>query len=133
MASAIESLPQEAFNQIALELEAADLASLAMASRALNRLVGCDELWLEKVSADFGNRGYIVDLLAESGIDLTEHLAASTDLAPWRRQQPVQDTCDWTYTGFGLQCYRERYSRVFPASHDDSMQSTRAAETKLDE
>ncbi|KAJ1890028.1 hypothetical protein LPJ66_007652, partial [Kickxella alabastrina] len=54
--ASLETLPQNLFNQIAIELEAADLTTLALASRRLHRLASCDELWIEKISADFGNR-----------------------------------------------------------------------------
>ncbi|KAJ1966478.1 hypothetical protein GGI12_000053 [Dipsacomyces acuminosporus] len=131
----IESLPQYLFNQIALQLEAADLAMLASTSRALNRLVGCDDLWIEKISADFGDRSLIVDLLAEAGVEITELLENSTDIVPWQGQNSEADSSSDapSYAGHGIQCYRRRFERVFPISNDDSANFTKRAEATLDE
>ncbi|KAJ2243556.1 hypothetical protein GGI13_006560, partial [Coemansia sp. RSA 455] len=127
--SLLEQLPQAIFNAIALDLEAEDLATLMLASHRLNRLASCDELWIEKISADFGDREHIIDVLADAGVDIAELVYQSTDLVPWRRQQLDietdidDDDCNddssdcssvipttgrrYSFTGVGMRCYRD--------------------------
>ncbi|KAJ2788962.1 hypothetical protein GGI18_002671 [Coemansia linderi] len=149
-----ELLPQDAFNKIALDLEADDLATLMLVSRRLNRLASCDELWIEKISADFGDREHIIDTLAEAGVDIAELVYQSTDLVPWRHQQ-LDDESDgndsdckddisecsgiapstgssYLYTGVGVRCYRDRFVRVFPRSGDDAVSTVKSAEATLE-
>ncbi|KAJ2489921.1 hypothetical protein GGH95_000968 [Coemansia sp. RSA 1836] len=151
--ASLELLPQDIFNKIALDLEAADLATLMLASRRLNRLACCDELWIEKVSADFGDREYIIDMLADAGIDIANLVYQSAELVPWRHQQVTRDSEDncsdgsdgsdsdssmsnadglYSYTGVGLRCYRSRFVRVFPRSGDDAVNSVKNAEATLE-
>ncbi|KAJ2490137.1 hypothetical protein IWW37_003405 [Coemansia sp. RSA 2050] len=150
-----ELLPQATFNKIALDLEAEDLAALMLVSRRLNRLASCDELWIEKISADFGDREHIIDMLAEAGVDIAELAYQSTDLVPWRRQQlddePDSEDSDcnddsskcsnsgtpntggtYFYTGAGVRCYRDRFIRVFPRSGDDAVSTIKSAEATLE-
>ncbi|KAJ2910744.1 hypothetical protein GGI21_000564 [Coemansia aciculifera] len=145
--SQLELLPQDVFNRIALDLEAADLATLMLASRRLNRLAHCDELWIEKISADFGDREHIIDVLADAGIDIADLVYQSAELVPWRHQQVAGDNEEegdsdsdsslsstsslYLYTGVGLKCYRDRFARVFPRAGDDSVNNVKAAESTL--
>ncbi|KAJ2477730.1 hypothetical protein IWW56_004164 [Coemansia sp. RSA 2131] len=132
----LETLPQELFNRVALALDVADLGSLAQVSRSLCRMARCDDLWIERVSADFGDREVIVELLAESGVDIAELLDATTDLVPWRLPHSYQhgdrNSADSTYTGHGLRCYRERLARVAPTSEDEYVDRVKHSEAEID-
>ncbi|KAJ2812208.1 hypothetical protein H4S07_001556 [Coemansia furcata] len=141
-----DMLPQAIFNKIALDLEVGDLATLMLASHRLNRLASCDELWIEKISADFGDREHIIDMLADAGVDIAELVYQSTELVPWRHEQldvVSDDMSDcssvtsstsnsYSYTGVGMRCYRDRFVRVFPRSGDDTVSSIKSAETTLE-
>ncbi|KAJ2866201.1 hypothetical protein FB639_005042 [Coemansia asiatica] len=133
--TSLETLPQELFNQMALDLEAADLVTLALTSRKLQTLATCDQLWIEKISADFGSRSTIIDILDDAGIEIAETVAHSTDIVPWKLSSDERETDSsisdmeedektqiFSYTGEGLRCYRARYAKVFPESDDDLMQ-----------
>ncbi|KAJ2027820.1 hypothetical protein H4S03_008093 [Coemansia sp. S3946] len=152
--SLLEQLPQAIFNVIALDLEAEDLATLMLTSHRLNRLASCDELWIEKISADFGDREHIIDVLADAGVDIAELVYQSTDLVPWRRQQldietdTDDDDCNddssdcssaipttshrYSFTGVGMRCYRDRFIRVFPRSGDDTVNNIKRSEETLE-
>ncbi|KAJ1835517.1 hypothetical protein LPJ63_001069 [Coemansia sp. RSA 2711] len=136
----METLPQDVFNQVALELDAADLGALALVSRSLGKMARCDQLWIERIAADFGDRALIVDLLAEAGVDIAEQIETSTELAPWRLAPSTQhgndgDSIDraFTHTGHGLRCYRERLARVFPASEDERVNRVKHFEAEIDQ
>ncbi|KAJ1723610.1 hypothetical protein LPJ53_002050 [Coemansia erecta] len=157
--SFLDSLPQQLFNRIAIELDAVDLANLALASHRLNRLVSCDELWIEKISADFGDRDTVIDLLSDAGIDITEMVASNDDITPWmlslerdhmsdsdsdnaddaiseessEGEQPGSAEAGYSYTGDGLRYYRERFAKVFPESNDVLVENTKRAEAAIDE
>ncbi|KAI7833044.1 hypothetical protein BX661DRAFT_81454 [Kickxella alabastrina] len=147
--ASLEALPQNLFNQIAIELEAADLTTLALASRRLHRLASCDELWIEKISADFGNRTTVIDLLADAGVNITELVTNNPKITPWQLPKDCQQADDsdsemdesesesesdsYSYTGSGLRCYRDRFIKVFPTSSDELVNNTKRAEAILDE
>ncbi|KAJ2080880.1 hypothetical protein H4R24_002754 [Coemansia sp. RSA 988] len=126
--AAIELLPQDLFNQIALELDIANICALALTSRRLHRLSRCDMLWIDKIVEDFGDRDLIVDLLTDAGVDIVENVNASTQLVPWKLQQQSHDSLH-----AGMECYRSRFLRVFPASEDDRLNYARDSETKIDQ
>ncbi|KAJ2746395.1 hypothetical protein GGI20_001391 [Coemansia sp. BCRC 34301] len=145
--TSLELLPQAVFNKIAMDLEAADLAMLMLASRRLNHLACCDELWIEKISADFGDREHIIDMLADAGVDIADLVYQSADLAPWRHQAVAGDKEDdgsdsgssmsstdglYSYSGIGMRYYRSRFVRVFPRSGDDSLNNIKSAEATLE-
>ncbi|KAJ1728397.1 hypothetical protein LPJ61_004056 [Coemansia biformis] len=131
----LESLPQDVFIRIAHELDPADLTALALASRALCSRVQCDRLWIEKVAQDFGARGLALDLLAEAGVDIAERVDASADLVPWQLPEHQPDGHGGAHgcSGFGMQCYRDRFLRVYPESSDMRASHARNAETMLDQ
>ncbi|KAJ2377432.1 hypothetical protein IW150_001383 [Coemansia sp. RSA 2607] len=160
--SFLDSLPQELFNRIAIELDAIDLAKLALTSHRLNRLVSCDELWIEKISADFGDRDMIIELLSDAGIEIAEMVTNSDDILPWmisserdrmsdsdsdsgddsgdnideeksKIAQLNSDEAGYSYTGDGLRYYRERFVKVFPESNDALVENTKRAEAAIDE
>ncbi|KAJ2766100.1 hypothetical protein IWQ56_003847 [Coemansia nantahalensis] len=132
--SAIESLPHDVFVQIALALGPADLITLACTNRALHRLVWCDQLWIEKIGCDFGDRGLVLDLLAEAGVDIAEHVDACADLVPWQLPDPREAGSGGSRdAGFGVQCYRARFQRVYPVSNDAHVCYARDAEAVLDQ
>ncbi|KAJ1804447.1 hypothetical protein LPJ56_005598, partial [Coemansia sp. RSA 2599] len=128
-------------------LEAADLVTLALTSHKLQKLATCDQLWIEKISADFGSRDTVIDILDDAGIDIAEMVAQSTEIAAWKLQSMAeQDTNSnssdmetdeelplFSYTGDGLRCYKARYTKVFPASDNDLVSSTKRAEAVIDE
>ncbi|KAJ1749262.1 hypothetical protein LPJ55_004136 [Coemansia sp. RSA 990] len=124
----LEALPQEIFNRIALALDVADLAALALTSRRLCTMARDDELWLERVAADFGDRGLVVGLLAEAGIDIAELADSSPDLVPWRPAL-APSTCGIA----GMQCYRDRLARAFPASEDERLARVKHGESEIDQ
>ncbi|KAJ2088500.1 hypothetical protein IW138_004188 [Coemansia sp. RSA 986] len=150
------------FIQIALELGVTDLATLSLTNRRLNRFVmGNSDLWLEKISADFGDRDSIVDFLLDAGIDISELAETSSELVPWKNHQSCDQKdpkgevnidrrlCAWNNSTiaeaidpalvldakslYGMHCYRERFTRVFPPSKDDSMQYAKKAESTIDQ
>ncbi|KAJ2160223.1 hypothetical protein GGF46_002432 [Coemansia sp. RSA 552] len=127
--SLLELLPQDLFNRVALALDVADHASLALVSRRVCALARCSQLWLDRIGSDFGDRALIVDLLAEAGLDIAERVDARSDLAAWRPLLPAQPTPP----AYGLQCYRARYSRVFPASEDERLRLVRRFEAEIDQ
>ncbi|KAJ1879782.1 hypothetical protein H4R99_005615 [Coemansia sp. RSA 1722] len=140
----LEALPQEVFNQIALDLETSDLATLALTSRRLQTLSSCDQLWLEKISADFGNRHTILDILNDADIDIAEMALQTTELVPWTLPDSTEQMTDmddeeeedqpmFTYTGGGLRCYRARYTLVFPETESILENNTRRADNLIDE
>ncbi|KAJ2726823.1 hypothetical protein GGI07_000334 [Coemansia sp. Benny D115] len=145
--ASLESLPQDLFNQIAVNMEFADLTTLALASRRLHKLASCDELWIDKITADFGSRDVVIELLAQAGVDISEHLDANTDLVPWYLPDTDPDhssdedgdsemanaTEPYSYTGIGLRCYRDRYAKVYPASDDELTSNVKRAESSIDE
>ncbi|KAJ2798728.1 hypothetical protein H4R20_004717 [Coemansia guatemalensis] len=126
--AAIELLPQDLFNLIALKLDIADICAVALTSRRLHKLARCDELWIGKIVEDFGDRDLIVDLLTEAGVDIVGNLNASTQLVPWKLQQQCHDSLLT-----GMECYRDRFVRVFPASGDDRLTYARDSEEAIDQ
>ncbi|KAJ2329522.1 hypothetical protein GGH92_009683, partial [Coemansia sp. RSA 2673] len=145
--SLLEQLPQAIFNVIALDLEAEDLATLMLTSHRLNRLASCDELWIEKISADFGDREHIIDVLADAGVDIAELVYQSTDLLDIETDTDDDDCNDdssdcssaipttshrYSFTGVGMRCYRDRFIRVFPRSGDDTVNNIKRSEETLE-
>ncbi|KAJ2824386.1 hypothetical protein IWW50_003357, partial [Coemansia erecta] len=128
----LEALPQEVFSRIALMLDPPALVSLALVSRSLCKMSRCDELWIERISADFGDRASNVDLLAEAGVDISEQLAVTTELVAWRLPSSQQHGDTDTYSGHGMRCYRDRVARVFPASEDERVERIKHFEAEID-
>ncbi|KAI9506744.1 hypothetical protein BX070DRAFT_218470 [Coemansia spiralis] len=160
--SLFELLPQNVFNQIALQLSAADVAALALTSHRLNRQATNNSLWLEKISADFGDRALIIDLLSDSGIDITELVTNSSDLVSWGYHQHKKEEradIDESETEsekgsldssiseqntnmlsipnatllYGMHCYRDRFIRVFPPSKNDAVKYIKRSEAEIDQ
>ncbi|KAJ1800980.1 hypothetical protein LPJ59_000665 [Coemansia sp. RSA 2399] len=153
----LESLPKSVFIQVGVELGVADLAALSLTSRRLNRLVmGNSDLWLEKISADFGDRESIVEFLLDAGIDISELVETSSGLVPWKQHPCEQSDSDHevhvddqgnitvvettdtalaldTESLYGMHWYRDRLARVSPLSKDDAMQYARNAESTIDQ
>ncbi|KAJ2783661.1 hypothetical protein H4R18_001571 [Coemansia javaensis] len=121
----LETLPQALFSRIARGLGVADLAALALTSPALHRLARCDRLWVERIASDFGDRGLVLDLLAEAGVDIGERAEASGELVPWQLGEQAAGGC-------GMQWYRDRFRRVHPASDADHAAHASRAEAALE-
>ncbi|KAJ2848583.1 hypothetical protein IWW36_003214 [Coemansia brasiliensis] len=126
--TSLEALPQDIFNRIALALDVTDLAALALTSRRLCSMARDDELWLERVAADFGDRALVVSLLAEAGVDIAELADCSPDLVPWR--PALVPNCRGKA---GMQCYRDRLARAFPASDDERLARAKHGESEIDQ
>ncbi|KAJ1735785.1 hypothetical protein LPJ72_001701 [Coemansia sp. Benny D160-2] len=118
------------------------------------------DLWLEKISADFGDRKSIVGFLLDAGIDISELVDASTELVPWkhrhceqsgseREMEDDENQCKQNEVTieehdslvsvpdpallYGMHCYRDRFVRVFPHSKDDAMCYAKQAESTIDQ